>query len=498
MKKIAIIDLGSNSVRMNIYHINEQGGYSLSEQLKEMVRLAKGMGTDLILKKTQIEKTIQTLKFFKSVIEESSVSEAYYFATAALRQAKNQAEVIEQIANEVGIEFDILDGQEEAYLDYLGAINTIEKNRAIIVDVGGASTEIIKVDHRRMSDAISLPMGSVNLSERYKHSRQADKYFATHLDQLSFVHRGYDVIGLGGVIRTLGKIHKAQNKAYLEDLHHYEISNKDALDLIDKMMNMDHKALQRLDGLSSKRVDIIKSGLVPVKHVLQMTGGNLTICAYGIREGFLFKEILFKNAQPVLASALEHSIENICKKYSVSTEHADRVRFFTKKLTEGFQQKLTITENEMKLLDIASRVHYIGMHVNYYNHHIHGMHIMLVERIAGLTSREQFSVAYLIANHRRLDLPVFFDSYKHYIGNEGILRLKRLSIILKIAEQMDKGESGKISDLKVAFNNGTCSITLESSSQVETSIRSVLQYKDLFKKHEKKNLVIIHKGNTYK
>ncbi len=271
MRKIAVIDLGSNSVRMNIYHINIRGGYSLYEQVKEMVRLSEGMGEELVLRDIAINRTLEALKFFKTIIESNSVLQIHCLATAAVRLAKNKDYFLERVKTEVGFEFQVLEGMEEAYLDYVASMNTIQKQKAFIMDIGGASTEIIKVKQRTLQNSISLPVGSVNLSENFTSVNEAEEHIQGLFSELSWINNNYPIIGLGGVIRTLGKIHQAEHKQEIEDLHHYEIKNHEAIDLINKIIRMDNKDLKKLGGLSRRRVDIIKKGLLPLKCLLSQS-----------------------------------------------------------------------------------------------------------------------------------------------------------------------------------------------------------------------------------
>ena len=104
-EKIAIIDLGSNSVRMNIYGINELGGYSVFEQAKEMVRLSQGLDQDGLLKHEPIRRTVNALKYFKRLMDVNNVSHIFALSTAAVRMAQNQKQFLDTVKNEIGLEF---------------------------------------------------------------------------------------------------------------------------------------------------------------------------------------------------------------------------------------------------------------------------------------------------------------------------------------------------------------------------------------------------------
>lgn len=152
---------------MNLIGINEMGGYSIYEQASEMVRLSEGMGEEKILKEKPMERTIHALMYFKKLLEVHETVEVYALATAAVRMAKNQAEFLQCVKQTTGFEFKVLTGHEEAYYDYLGVVNSMSLENALILDIGGASTELIWMKDRKLVEAVSLPIGSVSLSERF-------------------------------------------------------------------------------------------------------------------------------------------------------------------------------------------------------------------------------------------------------------------------------------------------------------------------------------------
>jgi len=167
MKRIAIIDLGSNSVRMNIMHINKDGSYYLLDQVKQMVRLSQGMGPEKMLRPEPIRRTFETLYLFRKLIEAFNVEEVHGVATAAVRQAVNQKEFLRNLERHAGFRFEVISGEDEAYYDFLGVMNTIDAPDCLVVDIGGASTELVWVEKRSIRGSISLPFGSVTLSERF-------------------------------------------------------------------------------------------------------------------------------------------------------------------------------------------------------------------------------------------------------------------------------------------------------------------------------------------
>ena len=167
MENLAIVDLGSNSVRMAITEIADIGVFREIKRVKENTRLSEGMGTEKILQPQAIEHTIAALKRFKRLYQGLPNLQVRAITTAAVRQAKNRREFLDRVKKETGLEFQVLSGRKEAYYDYLGVVRTLKLSHCLILDVGGASSELILVQHKKARDLISLPFGAVNLSEQY-------------------------------------------------------------------------------------------------------------------------------------------------------------------------------------------------------------------------------------------------------------------------------------------------------------------------------------------
>ena len=137
MHKLAIIDLGSNSVRMIILRIDERGAHKMIEQAKVMVRLSQGTGETGELQPEPIERTIETLHLFQRLMTVHGTNRVIPVATAAVRDAANQKAFLDRVEEATGLSFTVLTGDEEATYDYLGVINTLPLQDFLLIDTGG-------------------------------------------------------------------------------------------------------------------------------------------------------------------------------------------------------------------------------------------------------------------------------------------------------------------------------------------------------------------------
>lgn len=493
MKKMAIIDLGSNSVRMNIMRINELGGYSVFDSAKEMVRLSEGLAQDGMLKRDPMERTIKALGYFKRLIEVTEVEEVYAVATAAVRLAKNGTEFVERVGKEVGFNLKILTGKEEAYYDYLGVINSIDVNDCAIIDIGGASTEIIWVRDRRIEESISLPFGSVVLTEMFggienkrKRIQKAFQYVNEEMSKVKWIYKlkGLRVIGLGGTIRAIGKIDRSFNDYPIKSMHNYRMTHGEVERVFSLVFKKDDKDLGFVDGINNRRADVITMGMVPLKALLGFTVSmGISISGNGLRNG-IFYEKYFKKAElpVVVGDVLVHSCENTMKRFNVKTKHASHVRFLSLRLFDQFKGIHSFDKNDRKVLEIASLVHDIGMHIEYYDHNLHGMYLLIYGKINGLTNHEHLIVAFLVGNHRENNIKAKMQDYRTLFSNKDIKRILKLSIFLKMAEQMDRAVNNNIEDFHVRLNGRNALIEVYGKEKPILEMEAAMRFKRLFYK----------------
>ncbi|WP_058485974.1 Ppx/GppA phosphatase family protein [Defluviitalea phaphyphila] len=495
-KKMAIIDLGSNSVRMIIMMILEDGSYKMLDQIKEMVRLSEGMGKDNILKPLAIKRTIYTLKLFRKLIDVHDVKEIYGVATAAVRNAKNQKEFLNEVKIKTGFEFKVITGEEEGYYDYLGVINTIDIKNCVMIDTGGASTEIGIVFNRKLENVISLPYGAVVLTERFdnelKNNNHVEKFIKNKYKEIPWLIKGkkFPVVGLGGSIRTLAKVHKREIGFPLEGLHNYRMNFEDVKGIYKKIISTDVNERKNIPGISKSRGDIIGKGLAPIKVLMEFLGSKkLIISGNGLREGIFYKHYIKDNKENTL-EVLNHSLENILKNYSVNIKHSYHVQKLSISLFEQLKSLHKMGENEKKILKVGALLHDIGMCVDYYNHHNHGFYLVLNSRIYGLTNRELVMCAFIVGMHRNTDLKKDWRNFKIIINKNDYEIIKKLSLLVKIAEKLDRSEYGNVEDIICNITKKNIVMTLKTNSTSELEIASIMKNEKDFEKIFDRTLII--------
>lgn len=302
MINFVVIDLGSNSVRMRINELMDNGSFFLTHQAKEYVRLSENMGPEKVLQKEPMERTIKALQEFKAIYDQLPNPQVHAIATAAVRQAKNQKHFLKWVKEAVDLDFDVISGDQEAYLDYLGVTRTLPVNDCIIMDTGGASTELVYVESGKLKDRISIPIGSVLISQRFGLD---DEISAVNLFKaMTFVEQelskieclqeahGKQLIGLGGSNRTLAKIMRRQlalDPDDLPDIHGMHVPSEHVYELMESVIQMNRSQREKTPGLAKVRADVIVGGWMPIILVMRMLDIQEVIFSnHGLREGVLY------------------------------------------------------------------------------------------------------------------------------------------------------------------------------------------------------------------
>lgn len=504
-EKLAIIDLGSNSVRMIIMKIYENGSYKMIDQAKEMVRLSEGTSQDGLLHPAAIDRTIEALKLFRRFTENYSVGRTIAVATAGVRNATNGGEFINRVKEETGIEFDVIPGEMEAYYDYLGVVNTIDVENCIILDIGGGSTEIVRVEKRRIRNSVSIPLGAVNMTEKFlgkgetekEKLEKLEKHFREKLKDLGWLDDVSDlpVVGLGGSVRTVAKVNKRAKGYFLEGLHNYMMDSCEVQEVYRKVADSKLSERKEIPGLQKDRADIIAGGLVPLKVLMDYIGSKtLVVSGNGLREGVFFKQYLQKLGfkEELVTNVLQHSIFNTLKKYDSGIQHSYHIRKLCLEMFDQLQDLHCLGANHRKLLEVGALLHDIGLYLDYYNHHSHGFYLALNSGINGISNKELVNCAFIIGMHRSETLKKEWGEYKLYMTKSDYEAVKKLSLFVRIAEELDRNEYGSVAGISCRLDNRGVGIKLIPGNEKEPGNAFSLKCEKDFRKAFGKNLEVFY------
>ena len=299
---VAVIDLGSNTTRLNIFEMHD--GMEQPELLAEAkykVRLSEDMGDDKVLiNPAAIARAMDAMQNFSKILAGYPDARVLAVATEAMRRARNGPALAELLFQTTGIPIRIISGEEEAFFDFQAVRHSLPERDALIIDTGGGSCELILMREGQCLQMVSLPIGSVVLSEKFTNKGDMTaaaifRLFNYVQARLSTVHwlaeaRELPVIAIGGNHRAAGKVWK-NNQDDDASLHGYAITRENLNSLYIDLLDADNNRRQVMLGKNKDRADIISAGLVPLIQCLRLLETHRIIfCETGLREGVIYAE----------------------------------------------------------------------------------------------------------------------------------------------------------------------------------------------------------------
>ncbi len=494
MQRIAIIDIGSNSARLVISHIYKSGAYNMVYNQKEALRLSQKVDAQNCLTEEAFASTIETLKSFAHMCRLYHVDRTIAVATAAIRNAANGRELVERVVEESGIRLHIISGNTEAYISYLGVINTLDVRDGIIFDLGGGSTELILFQDRQIKESVSLPLGAVNTTEMFNIRNEMppsvysdlNVFLMSRLDKYSWLRQnGLPLIGVGGTARTVAKIIQRARKYPATKIHNYAYSTQTFRTFFNKLRSTNLEQRKKLSGLSSERSDIILAGSTIISCLLERTGAkHLITSGCGLREGLFFDYYAKSNHVPLIAEdILVCSRENMLKLYEEDTEHARHTTELALAMFDGWQELHHVPREYRRLLETAALLHDIGITINFYSHARHSAYMIQNAKLFGLTHREQIMTSAIAGWHNGVSKNYFKDRfYKELLTDTHWRVVTRLALLLALAESLDYSETGMVRGLRVGMNKKCAVLGLYADSMPAIEMHQLLNHLAWFKK----------------
>ena len=303
---VAVVDLGSTAVRFLLARIVPGVGYRVLAEKRVSTRL--GGGAPGTLSRRAIDGTLRAARrFFARHSHPDHGPRVIAIATSAVRDARNRERLLAPLRHREGIDVQVLSARDEARLGVEAALASLPFTDGIVADLGGASLQLSRVRDRTIVSLASLPLGAVRTTRRFlrhdpakpRELRALRHEIRTRcLGALPPADRHDVVVGLGGVVRTLARIHLRERRGARAHRHGLELRQSDVTAIRERLERASRGDRRKIRGLKAERADIILAGAIAIEEVM-VFGGYLTLvaCMRGVRDGMLLRET-FAQARP--------------------------------------------------------------------------------------------------------------------------------------------------------------------------------------------------------
>ena len=453
----AVIDLGSTSIRMAVAQINADGSYQTLDTLHQSVSIGSDTFSKGQISRRTIEESVKVLRNFLSVLAEYRIdlhNGVRAVATSAVREARNRDEFLDRVYIATGIDVEVIEGTEVNRLTFMGirpvlaANANLLKDRLLVVEVGGGSTELLGLDNGRVSVAHTYRMGSYRLRE----SMEAQS--GTESQQMEVLETDIDagirqcrdaatpgervaMMMMGGEARLAARLVEADwdEKALVS----IKVS---ALEKLARtVLEQDIEAVVSMYRLSFEEAQTLGTALqVYVRMAKAFRLKRVYVCGVTLRDGLL-AEAAFGNAwTDDFVDQILHSVHELGLKYEFDEAHANCVSAAAQALFQAMQPEHQLKRSHEVILMVAAQLHDIGMFIGNSGHHKHSKYLIENSDIFGL-GEKNVQLCALVARYHRRALPRNGHTDYAALTREERLVVNKLASILRVADALDRSHT---------------------------------------------------------
>ncbi|MDJ0684936.1 MAG: Ppx/GppA family phosphatase [Alphaproteobacteria bacterium] len=291
---VAVIDIGSNSVRLVAYEGDDRAPLPIFNE-----KVLSGLGRELdqtgMLPDEAMESALQALRRFRSLVDGMRIRRVDALATAAVREARNGRVFVERAKKEAGFDIRVLSGEEEAQYAAYGILSGTPGANGLIGDLGGGSVELVDIRDRALGPQTTLPLGPIRFDKKdLLHPKRAVERVDAVLGTVPWLSdgAGRSFYAVGGAWRSVAKLHMVHAKYHLHIIHNYRINYKEAVEFTEFLSHLSPDTLGKTATVNKRRIETLPfAGMLLNRILLRVRPTDVTLSAYGLREGALFQRL---------------------------------------------------------------------------------------------------------------------------------------------------------------------------------------------------------------
>ncbi len=497
---VAFMDFGTNSVRLLVVRIEPNQAYTVLQVLKETVRLGEGEFVRQRLQPRAIERAIGTAKRFADIARSAGAEAIVGVGTAAVREAENRQSFLSRLYEETGIGLHVVSGREEARLIFLGVVGGIDlgERNALLIDIGGGSTETSIGTLHEALYLNSLKLGAVRLSGQFRPNLNGSYTPEVYARIKTFVQNEASrtlaelrrfpidiVIGSSGTIENLADIciRAYQGRPRQPD----DVVTYDELCRGIRMLcSLSLEERREVPGINPARADIIVAGAAILDVLMQDLGlGEIRISDRGLRDGLLL-DYLARHGHADVGREVSlrlRSVLQLGRACRFNEEHARHTAYLALLLFDTAAEAglHELGDRERELLECASYLHHIGSFLTYSGYQKHSRYLVRNAELLGFDDYESVLISLIVFYHRG-SLSSKKDDEVASLSPEDQGSLRLLSTLLRMAEHLDRGQAGVVSDVNLHIDDGNLTLDVHTGKDSHVEITGIESQRDVIER----------------
>jgi exopolyphosphatase/guanosine-5'-triphosphate,3'-diphosphate pyrophosphatase len=451
--KIAVIDVGFNSIKMVRYNVEPDGFAKSYGQLGVLAKLGEGLERTGYLGTEPISRTIDALRFCREMASLESIKHLLLVGTSPVREAANREEFLKRVEEETGLRMRVLTGNDEALYGVLGALRSVNAVSTLFFDLGGGSLELTYVAKTRIRRILSLPFGSLKLTSVFAgkdgaFSKKSRGRMAERIAQAlpSRDELGLDreavLVGTGGTVRAMARYDQDRVDYPFDKVHNYSIEFDSVQRMSREFLKLKLSELSRLEPIGEGRSETIAAGALVVRILMEKLDFNrMTVSTHGLRDGIL-TEFLHGGTHNPSAIVQKEDVESLLSGQTQPSDAADNSA-----LADCLERNGVVDGREKKILLVAA---WRGMSPECADADPGAVFGTLMSEDLPLSHEDQLLVALSVVRARRPRTANWLVRKYGTVLAHDDRRVKKLGACLRLMEMLHRSKA----QFRVSFSGG--------------------------------------------
>ena len=466
-ERIALIDIGSNTVRLVIFSVDTEAYYGVEElqNIKVSARLVQYVKDGKMTDKG-IDVLTNLVKNYIEIIEEYDVDRLIPVATAAIRNSSNVDEIVTHVENETGLKMRVLSEEEEAFFGNYAVRYTFNIYNGISVDIGGGSTEITLFKNKEVIESHSFPFGAVSLKNQFFNGKEhydleaikdTKKWVKKQFKSIPWLNKvDLPIIGIGGSARNVAEVYQLQHAYPLAGMHGYPMKPEWIDETLDLFCSTAYDDLDSLDGLSQDRKDTIIPATIVFQQLLNVVqSDSFVLSRRGLREGLVIHYLNEEKNEPYsLMSVPQQTVIRLSTQYNIQEFSTNqRITIADMVLNELEKNNLLSVDIEyLELMYYGATLYNLGSFIENDSSSPHTFYVVSNTNLHGFDHYDRVRLALLASYKNRSLYRQYVSNFDGWFSAEEQDLLMKLGSIIKFAEALNDSHVNTINKLSLKKN----------------------------------------------
>lgn len=494
---VALIEIGSDAMRLTVAQILRAGEWKVLERAHNPLKLGHDVFSAGVIQRDTLYRLLTILGGYLELLQGLGVPKDHVLvsATTAFREARNYLTIADRVQVKTGLTVHIIEGVEATHLTYTAVEHTLKpiwtqrfsRCNAFVLEIGGASTELLMLSRGKIATAHTLRVGSVRFQEQFLNLRTQSNLDRMLGEQLQHMIEAIDdeidlapirtFVAVGSDIRIAARIIGTEVSA-----KHSTIHKSDLEELIRVLKRMKPEDIVHKYDISWHDAESLLPSLLICRNFIEATSAEeLIVPQATLRDGIFLRISRSRSRQKgnSLFAQVRASAIGLAKKYHCQEDHSKHVAYLATRIFDQLTDEHGLGEQHRLLLEVAALIHEVGKFIGHSAYHKHAEYIINNCQLFGLTPDEHRVVA-SIARYQRRASPLPAHPNFNILPKESKLAVMKLAAILRIVVSMERGHGQKVEDVEVRIEDGDMILTAMCRSDISLERSGLEKEKNLF------------------